>query len=545
MTADTARLEDVPATHLVVGLIEAIGQLGDNELFVSGWSRERPVPGAAVLAIGKRHAIEGRIWTAWSDRPDVGPHAGYVGIIELARPIDAADLKGIRLSSARGLALYEDCALVDRSQAIGLVRASLPAALVDGQRHRLEQVAARFDGTDTIGGAVQPVRVGIDDCVALPGDTLLISGWLFDPETSVEAAWVAGGAAQCRIDLDWITQLRPDVAASFAAEPRFGLYQAAHAVHGFVALASGITASNDLRLTLVMRDGAALHVPLSARQGAPLPLLRGFLQRLDANLPTSLDIADRQIAPVLAALDVPRPQVLRHTLGPHHADAPLTLVIGCSGDGADLPMLLAMLAADPGVRSMPLVVAADTTELAGLAGQVERAAEAYGLTIGLAHGHGIGDHLDALMVGSAAASSPLVCLLAADRLPCGQGWLNALQAAHAASPNAVIVPALFDGSTYGAHSGQQQRACLASDLGCCIVDRGAFLDAGGEATNRLYREGKNQALLDHLAAFGMSVQIAETVEFFTTSTPPPSARLARRADTRASQLQRLSRQVSA
>ncbi|WP_375449411.1 hypothetical protein [uncultured Devosia sp.] len=542
MTAQIAPREVEAANQVVVGLIEAVGQLGDNELFVSGWSRERPAPGAAVLAVGKRQTIEGRIWTAWSDRPDVGPHTGYAGVIELARPIDAAELHSVRLGGARGFALYEGRNILDRPQAIALLRAGLPAALVEGQRQRLEQVATRFDGTDTISGAIQPVRVGIDDCVVLPGETLLVSGWLFDPEATVETVWVARDSARLRIDVDWVSQARPDVAASFAAEPRFALYRPAHVAHGFAALASGIATIKDLRLTVVTRDGTALHVPLSARQGAPLPLLRGFLARLDPNLPTSLDIADRQIAPVLAALDPPRLQLLRHTLGPPHLDAPLTLVIGCFGDGADLPMLLAMLAADPAVRAIPLVVAGGTRELASLAGQIERAAQAYGLTIGLAHGDGIGDHLDALTIGAAAASGPLLCLLAADRLPRGQGWLTALQSASRATPDAVILPAMLDGSLYGPHGGQ--RARLASDPGCCIIDRSAFLDAAGSAANRLDREGKNQALLDHLATAGVSARIVETVEVLTVSQTPPAAALARRADARATQLKILSRRLS-
>lgn len=535
MTAASTTRDVASAAPVVVGLIEAVGQLGDNELFVSGWSRERPAPGTRILATGQRQTIEGRIWTAWSDRTDVGLRTAYTGVIELARPIDAADLATIQLGSARRLALYEHRTLLDRAQAIGLMRAALPAAMIEGQRQRLEQVAARFDGTDTIASATQPVRVGIDDCVALPGDTVLISGWMFDPESLVAAAWVSTDATRSRVDLDWVTQARPDVGASFAADPRFGLYRPLHAAHGFVALAGGVAGTDRLHLTVTTRDGSAFHVPLVARRGEPLPLLRGFLALLDPDLPTSLDVVDRLVAPILSAIDAPRPRLLHHTVGLEHSDAPLTLVIGCCGDGADLPMLLAMLAADPATRDLPMIVAADRRELAGLAGQIARAAEAYGLVVAVAHGDGIGDHLDALAVGSMAASSPRLCLMAADRLPRGTGWLTALLAAHCSDQ--VTLSTLFDGNAAGSQSSQRERARLASDLGCCIIERTAFVETVGQAANRLDQATKSEALLDYLSSSGLQIRVVEAVEVLSTSQPQPSARLARRADVRATERQ--------
>ena len=68
----------------VAGMLESIGQLDDQSLFVGGWARDAIADGALAFAAAAGRLVPGRLHLLRSDRPDVGPGAAFCGVFEFS-----------------------------------------------------------------------------------------------------------------------------------------------------------------------------------------------------------------------------------------------------------------------------------------------------------------------------------------------------------------------------------------------------------------------------------------------------------------------------
>jgi len=456
---------DIPARKApqAAGIVEAVGSLFPGEIFISGWASRDFQQGAPVVALSGDARIEGRMWLCRFDRPDVGRGAGFSGVVELSSDMDIAQLAGLAARDAF-LPLYQAVRRVEPAEAVAALQGALQAASNGEQPAILLRVAAAFTGSDTLSGTVLPVRVGIDDCAAIGERGVLVAGWIFDPERLVTSVHLENASGSAELDGNWVRQPRPDVSASMAADPRFAGYPGEQHAHGFVALADLPGDRERLRLALDIPGVAPLYLPLVPRAGQPLALLGRFLRSIPPAAPSSLDMVDRLVAPVLAALPAQAPVLAGAEDRGFPQDAPVALVIGCSGDCEDVPALLALLATDPAMRRVPLVLAADRPEFEAWRGHVERAAFAYGIALRLAYGDGVCDALDALSVGVAACRSDTLCLMTMDVVPAMPGWLFPMLETLRRSPGQTVVRPAID------NAGPR--------FGCYVLARSAF-DAAG------------------------------------------------------------------
>ena len=529
MAVGAVQLQSRAAAATVVGTIEAIGRLGDVELVVSGWSRQRPEAGSSILAVTETGAlVEGRWWAAWSDRPDVGPGTGFTGIIEMNAALSAEHVLGVRLDGSRALRLYEQRTLLDTRQCISLLRSS-GAGQGFVSQPVLAAAAARYDGSDTISTSSLPVRIGIDDCVSLP-DAIMISGWIVDPEKLVERAWIAGSSRRSPLDSDWLRRSRPDVTAALAAEPRFALHSPLQSLCGFTAIVPAQDLGDDARLTIELA-GTMLHMPLQPRTGNPLHLLRSILSSIDPDAPSSLDIVDRYIAPVLARLPSHRPELttLSRSWSEQH---PIVLVIASCGDAEEVPALLAIIAPELARHQLPVLVVAPKAELDAFGGAIERAAQAFSIDMILAAGVGIEDASDAVGLAAFLAPAESLLVLSAAMVP-WSGWLSTM--IDACSSGRVVVAEEFDASRFGPEPAQRQAARLAPGIASCLAPRHVLLEAFKDLHPCLDASLRSRKYLEAIRSLGHEVDTAEGAEVLNTSLGAPS-RLLGRADQRADAL---------
>jgi O-antigen biosynthesis protein len=480
MTPVQTTAEARPA--IVAGVVEAMALIDVETMFLSGWSRNHPAPGAAVAVATAHGSRPGRFWPLWSDRADVGPGNSFCGIIALEGEVDPRQIVGIRLPDTQVLAIYDQVTRLEAAQASALLRQALAGRPDDPTRRALVPFSSRFDGTDSVNNSTLPIRIGIDDGVVL-GSRVLLRGWLFDPEGLVDSVSLVGDGTSQRLDADWVGQKRPDVAAAMASDARLGTYAAPHDFHGFSVI--GECGGGPAHLTL-LTGGETLHLPIISRPGNPLALLRGFVIGLDPEAPGTPAVLSKQVVPALLDAALPPPPVLVRLEG-EPATTGVSLIVGCAGDCADIPALLHILAARPGAASLPIVIAGHSRELSSHANEITARASFLGLSLQLASCDHVEDELDALTAAATAAGGPLVMLTTARHLPDLVAARDASTALASGGPGALLVTSSAPAGIEPTHL-------------ALVASRSDFVRAGGFTSRRLTVPGKWAALPDRLAA---------------------------------------------
>ena len=523
----------------ISGLVEIASQLGEREIFVSGWARGTLAQGMPVSAVSADGPVEGRLWLARFDRPDVGAGAGFSGVVELVSDLPASALRGLSFGERGRLALYEGRSIVALPNAIALLQIAIGSMAGADIPEILQREAARYAGSDTVSGTSLPIRLGIDDCAALGGHGLLVSGWIFDPERLVRQVRLESSSGSRTISDDWVRQARADVTASVLSEPRFAGYAQPHACHGFVVLADIAAERADLHLTLEIVGAIPLHYPIAERLGRPVALIKRFLRSISPDEPSSLDIVDRLVVPVLESVVPERPMLARVRDRDFPEAAPLAIVIGCSGDCEDVAALFSILATDGRTRRVSIVVAADAAELDAHGGDIERAAALYGLPLRLASGDGVEDAFDALNVGVEAARAPLICMMTMAVSPRTPDWLTPMEEMlRQSSVPCAVLPCVSDIGGLRPSSVPVEPSPyrdLSARLDCCLIKRSTFQGIGGFSAAFLTPSGKARDFVRRLALSGTRLVHAAASEMVTSGRDKKLV-LARRADRRVMEL---------
>lgn len=499
------------------GFIEVMGALDDG-IFVQGWTADFAA-GRTKLLVAHGELSFAALEAGTFERDDLGQDArGFFGLIEdckLRHPGEIERLFFRGHDGWRALEVYERHVLLETITVPGhlqdgLRRGSAPEATAE----KLLRAAQRFDGRDTVSLLDVPVRAGIDDATVIESAGTLIIGWLFDSERHVRSVTLRSGTQSCVIDRIWTRVSRPDVAAAFDEDPRFGAPAGARRnSHGFIVFAPKLIPEDGQPLYLefeIERSGPAF-LPLAAGRGQPRRTLERVFGLLDPRSSTASAVVERQVAPALQAAEIAPPRVVEYDdVGPFKADAALGLVIGFDHRQRDLSALFALLAIDPEVRPIPIVLAAPGESFDRFGAEARRLARFYGLAVRLALVEGIEDSCDALEAGVRACRFQTVALLsgaAQIRMP---GWLGRLERAYRGrGGRCVASPTLLfeDNSIRWAGAwmegeGQDRRVYnrfvgypldAIGDLGpmevaagaaeCCVLSRAAFIEAEGFARN--------------------------------------------------------------
>lgn len=499
---------------MVAGVVEAIALLDAGALFVSGWSRNHPEPGAAVSVVTARGSHSGAFWPLWSDRADVGVGNSFAGIVSLTGELDPGEIGFVRLPDTQLLAIYEKVTQLAAPQASALLRQALAGRPDDITRRTLAPYSTQYDGSDTVNSSPLPIRMGIDDCVALAGGHLLLRGWLFDPERLVGSVALVADAHRQRLDSDWIGQQRRDVTRAMADDARLGSYALAHDVHGFsvIAQSGGETPAH----VTLETDGETLHLPLTSRRGNAVSLLRGFVAGLDPDAPGTQAILAKQVVPALLGAALPPAPVLTRLEGEAASDG-LCLIIGCAGDCADIPALLHLLAARPDAALLPITIAADHRELSAHADEIAARAGFLGLRLQLAFCDHVEDELDALTAAAAAVTSTVLMLTTARHLPDLVAARDAASRLAAGGPGALLVTSATPPDIDPSHL-------------ALVAGRTDFLAAGGFFARRLTVSGKWATVATRLASVLGDAPARLAIATSTDDPPTPAEQLLLRVD---------------
>lgn len=499
------------------GFVEVMGAL-DETVFIQGWTSDFS-GGRTKLLVAHGGLSFAALEAGTFDRDDLGDGArGFFGLLEdcaIRHPSEIQRLFFRANDGWRALDVYERHVVLEPITVPGhlrdgLQRGSAPQATAD----KLRRASQRFDGRDTVCLLDLPVRAGIDDATVIDSAGTLIIGWLFDPERHVSAVTVRSGSQSCVIDRLWTRVSRPDVAAAFAEDARFGrLAPAGRNSHGFIVFAPKLVPEpgQPLYLDFEIEGSGPAFLPLDAGRGQARRTLERVFALLDPKSSTAAAVVERQVAPALQAAEIAPPRVVEtFDLGGFKADAPLGLVIGLDHRQREVSSLFALLAIDPEVRPVPIVLAVPGESFDRLGAEARRLARFYGLSVRLALVDGIEDACDALEAGARACRFQTMALLsgaAQIRMP---GWLGRLERAFkarggqcVASPTLLFednsirwAGAWMDGEgpnrrVYNRFVGYPLDAIgnlgpmevAAGATECCVLSRSAFIEAGGFARN--------------------------------------------------------------
>jgi len=500
------------------GFVEVMGSLEGDGIFMQGWTSHFAA-GRVSLLIAHGGLSTAHLEAGTFERDDLGEGArGFFGLLEDCRAQHPGEIERLYFRGNdgwRALEVYERYVLLEPITVPGhlrdgLQRGSAPQTTVD----KLRRASQRFDGRDTVCLLAEPVRAGIDAATIVDETGVLIIGWLFDPERKVDAVSLRSGSQSCAIDRLWTRVPRPDVTAAFMEDPRFGPALASRRnSHGFIVFAPKLVPEpgQPLYLTFEVQGTGPAFLPLDAGRGQARRSLERILGLLDPRSSTASAVVERQIAPALQAAEIAPPRPAETTdIGGFEAEAPLGLVVGLDHRPRELSALFALLAMDPEVRPLPIVLAAPSESFDRIGAEARRLARFYRLSMRLVAVEGVEDACDAIEAGVRACRFQTVALLsgaAQIRMP---GWLGRLERAYRArGGQCVASPTLLfeDNSIRWAGAwleGEGQNRRIANrfvgypldaigNLGpmevaagaseCCVLSRAAFVEAGGFARN--------------------------------------------------------------
>ncbi|MFJ5368817.1 glycosyltransferase family 2 protein [Bosea sp. CER48] len=500
------------------GFVEVMGSLEGDGIFLQGWTSHFPA-GRTKLLIAHGGLSPANLEAGTFERDDLGDGArGFFGLLEDSQARQPGEIERLYFRSNdgwRALEVYERYVLLDPITVPGhlrdgLQRGTAPQATTD----KLRRASQRFDGRDTVCLLEEPVRAGIDAVTVIENTGVLIIGWLFDPERRVGGVTLRSGTQSCAVDRLWTRVQRPDVTAAFMEDPRFGPALASRRnSHGFIVFAPKLAPEpgQPLHLAFEVQGTGPAFLPLEPNRGQARRALERTLGLLDPRSSTANAVVERQIAPALQAAEIAPPRAVENLdVGPFDPEAPLGLVIGLDHRNRELSALFALMAMDPEVRPLPIVLAAPSESFDRVGAEARRLARFYGLSVRLVAVEGVEDACDALEAGVRACRFQTVALLsgaAQIRMP---GWLGRLERAYRArGGQCVASPTLLfeDDSIRWAGAwlegegpsrrianrfvgypleavgnlGPMEVAAGASE--CCVLSRAAFIEVGGFARN--------------------------------------------------------------
>ncbi|WP_434055880.1 MAG: hypothetical protein RDA78_13830 [Roseibium sp.] len=519
------------------GYVEMLGQFDEGDYYIQGWSKEPPVGRNRVFVFDGSLRVADLSCCVFERKDTGGKAPGFAGILDNAEGVDAPAIRSLFFRGRSGwnkVDVHEKSTVSPARALPGHLRALLPRLnMSGGAREKLERASLRFDGRESVSELDVPVRIGVDFCAATHCGSVVISGWLLDPEDHAEAVFLRAGERSSRLDKTWTTQERPDVTETFEdLSPFLGAARGSNR-HGFLAFIPEIGGCLEDKpyLEVILRDGRSAYAPIALGRTSLRSALRRLVAGLDPTIASATDIIERQFLPLLAGAPLSQPTVEDiKDIGPMPDAAQRSIVIGSDGSINTLRTLLPVLALDPFLRGTPIVVSASENAIDEQFQEIARLGSFYGLSLRIVRAGGVEDTLDAIQAGLQAAPSETVVCLGAGVLPLGSGWLDTLVAEFQKHNEACLVmpTVLYEDDTIrwagtwidrdgDAHvlkqhyvgyprrtlMGAETSEIVAATFDCCVLPKTVFLTSGGFARNYLGTDEKGLDATLKLRAAGL------------------------------------------
>ncbi|WP_244622791.1 glycosyltransferase family 2 protein [Microvirga brassicacearum] len=508
-----AAMSLLAATARNDGYVEVMGPADSGEIFLQGWSNALPVDQSRVfVAHDGYHAAE--LTAATVARDDLGGGAqGFVGLLAAADvPFDIERLKHLFFRTAEGwrtLEIYQRRVLLASTDVPAHIRDVLPRASAGTETLQLlRRAGERFDGRDTVSLLDKPIRLGMDLVVDVPGGGLLVSGWMLDPEGSVDSVILRASGGGAPVHASWTRLPRPDVTAAFEQNDLFaGCIDPRRHDHGFLAFVPGLSSADDepVYFELSVESNALAFYPLKPVRALSRRALERLVSTLDPRMSGGVKAIERHIGPMMQALDHPAPRIVEMRDFEFDDSASRTaLVMGAGLDTEEVSVALSLLALDPEVADMPIVVCVPIATFGDIASEVQRLSAFYGLSVRLIAADGVQDACDAFEAAIGGTKAETLVLLESGVLPRQPGWVARMQRAYNARGGKVLIsPTIvfeddsirfagtwlddterllvdrFIGYPRDVVRGAEAMEVIAGTTACCIVSRAALASTGG------------------------------------------------------------------
>lgn len=554
-----AALSMLTATAHVDGFVEVMGTLDTGEVYLQGWSGELPADGARLI-VSHEGLTMADFMAAKVQRDDLGERGhGFVGILKTGgAPLDLERLQRLFFRGRNGwrtLEIYEKRVHLSPLDVPAHIRDVLPrAAAGEETLSLLRKAGARYDGRDTVSSLKEPVRIGMDAVLDLPKGGILVSGWMLDPLHAVKEVVLHAGRQAARVDATWTRLARPDVTAAFHQDPAFGHSVDPHRHdHGFLAFVPGLaaTGSDPVYFEIRIDEDTSAFYPLKPVRASSRRALDRIVTALDPRSAATGMAIEAHIGPMIHAFDHPKPRPAeQRDFGYDESASSLALVLGGRRDGEEVLVALSLLALDPAMHAVPVIVSVPVELYGKIAAEVQRLARFYGLGVRLVGADGVQDACDALDAATHATGVDTLVFLSAGVMPRRPGWLATLERAYRKrGGKALVSPTiLFEDNSVcfaGTVLDQRERRLVDSFLGypgdairgaepvevmagssaCCILSRQAFHDIGGFSQSYMSVREKSRDLCLKLKLAGTPSVWLPDVEMVAAEVDPVEAGL--------------------
>ena len=386
MAAALSILTDVARND---GWIEVMGPIDTGEIFLQGWAVDLPSEQVRVL-VAHDNLLPAEFRAASVERSDLlGKGRGFIGMLDSGRTtLDPEKLQKLFFRAKDGwrcLDVYNRRVLLPTTDVPAHVRDGLARASASPETLRiLRQAGERFDGRDTVSALKQPVRIGMDMVVEVPGGGFLVAGWMLDPDGHAESISLRTGSDSVRIDDTWTRLPRHDVTAAFLHHELFaGRLDPQRSDHGFLAFVPDLSRAGDAPVYFEFKVGeSAAFYPLNPARNLSRRSLERLIAPLDPRTAAAGTAIDRHIGPMMQALAAPAISIVEsQDFGFDDTMASKAIVVGAGFDVEEVCAALVLLALDPETCSVPIVVSAPLEVFGSMAPEVERLARFYGLKV--------------------------------------------------------------------------------------------------------------------------------------------------------------------
>ena len=421
------------------GFVETLGTFSEGEFYLQGWAKDLPAGTSRVFLVSGNEnrgiLSQAELCSGRFERKDLAGKAhGFCGILSVETNLNAGDVSRIFYRGRSGwtsVDVHEKRSLLEPRALPGQIRALLPGLSLPSAagRDKLLSASQRFDGRETVSELDIPVRVGIDFCARIDTGGILFCGWLLNPEDRVACVNFRGKEFSRRLDESWATQQRPDVSSAFEDLSPFLKGSDADHRHGFLVYVDcdPEDVGDAPYLELVLENGNSAYVPVVLARSSLRGALKKLVSTLDPAVAHSARLVEGQLLPMLRSGHVPEPVVAKVTdLGSFPDICPASVVIGLDENIERVLVLLPMLALDPFLHELPMVLVAPGAVMRERMPDIKRLAEFYRLKLRVVQASNVEDKLDALQAGLHLAPSEAVACISADLVPRTPGWLEQL-----------------------------------------------------------------------------------------------------------------------
>lgn len=550
------------------GWIEVMGPIDTGEIFLQGWALDLPSDHLRVI-VSQDGFLAGEFKAAATEREDLaGRGKGFIGILDLGKAsVDPEKIQKLFFRTRGGwrtLDMYERRVLLPTTDVPAHIREGLARAAANPDTLRtLRRASERFDGRDTVSHLVEPVRLGMDMVVEVPGGGMLIAGWMLDPEGRTDSVTLRAGGACARVDGIWTRLPRPDVSMAFQHNELFaGRLDPRRVDHGFLAFVPDLSWSGDSPVYFELSIGeSVVFYPLKPMRNLSRQALERLAAPLDPRTAAAAAAIERHIGPMMQALAAPAPHIVEtRDFDFDDAGASKIIVVGAGLDAEELGVALVLLALDPETRDVPMIISAPVEAFDSIAPEAERLARFYGLRIRVIGSEGVQDPCDAFEAAVQATDVDTLVFLSAGVLPRHTGWFSTMERAfRARNGKALVSPTIvyeddsirfagtwldpdlsqlvdrYIGYPKDVVLGSKPAEVMAGSTECCIVSRTAVRAAGGFTRSYLGASDKGRDLCLKLRLAGTpSIWLPEvemiSAEGDSGGSNLPMRRLAHRID---------------